>query len=145
MAKSSYMTINSFLYTVIVGFVIAFQPITLSGQEFQAKPQQELSGTTDSMKITHTASHQGLYGLDYKREIILLGSGVVMGISGLVLVNNVTPLTAEEIAQLDPNDINPFDRHSVGQYREVKTGDVLLYTSFLLPLTFLVDKRTKRD
>ncbi len=145
MAKSSYMTIKSILYTVIVGLIIAFQPITLSGQEFQVKSQQELSGATDSMNITHTASHHGPYSLDYKREIILLGSGVVMGISGLVLVNNATPLTAEEIAQLDPNDINPFDRHSVGQYREVKTGDVLLYTAFLLPLTFMADKGTKRD
>jgi len=109
------------------------------------KPQQEFSGAADSMDITQPASLQGPYNLDYNREIILLGSGAVMGISGLVLLNNVTPLTADEIAQLDPNDINSFDRHSVGQYREVITGDVLLYTSFLLPLTFLADKRTKRD
>ena len=139
------MTIKSIHYAVIVVLGIAFQPIPLPGQDFQVNPQSKLSGATDSINITHTAYHPGPYSLDYNREFILLGSGAVMGISGLVLMNNVTPLTAEEIARLDPNDINPFDRHAIGQYRDVEAGDALLYASFLLPLSFLADERTKRD
>jgi len=139
------MSIKTIHFAFIVVLGIAFQPIALPGQYFHVNPQSKLSGAADSINITHTEYHPGPYSLDYNREIILLGSGAVMGISGLVLINSITPLAAEEIARLDPNDINPFDRNGIGQYRDVDTGDALLYASFLLPLSFLTDKRMTRD
>jgi membrane-associated phospholipid phosphatase len=85
------------------------------------------------------------YELERTREILLLGSGGLLGITGLALINNIQPLTLEEIYQLDPADINEFDRNAVGTYRDFRVGDLLLYGSLLLPLTFLSNKEMKRD
>ncbi len=93
----------------------------------------------DSMKF------KSPYTLETTRETILLGSGAAMGITGLIMMNSITPLTPEEIAHLDPNDINAFDRHDIGTYRESMAGDLLLYATFLLPLNFLANENTKRD
>ncbi len=95
--------------------------------------------------ISNSEEFKSPYSLETTRETILLGGGGAMGITGLIMMNNITPLTPEEIAQLDPNDINAFDRHDIGTYRESMAGDLLLYASFLLPLNFLANENTKRD
>jgi membrane-associated phospholipid phosphatase len=77
--------------------------------------------------------------------MVLFGGGSIMGIAGLVLLDNVTPLTIDEINELDPHDINSFDQSSVGPYRATAAGDVMLYGSFLLPLTFAANSRTRHD
>jgi membrane-associated phospholipid phosphatase len=85
------------------------------------------------------------YTLDLTREAVLLGGGAAMGISGLIIMNSITPLTAAEIAALDPADVNAFDRPAIGRYREDPDGDLLLYASFLFPLSFLANQNTRRD
>ena len=85
------------------------------------------------------------YELVQNREILILGSGAVLGITGLLFINNIDPLTMEEIDQLDPGNINKFDRQTVGKYRDYLAGDLILYGSFLFPLTFLSNKEMKRD
>ena len=85
------------------------------------------------------------YDLESKRELILLGSGVLLNITGAIIVNDISPLTLNEINELDINDINSFDRNAIKPYRESVNGDYLLYASFLLPLTFLADENTRRD
>ena len=83
--------------------------------------------------------------LEPKREWILLGTGAALGVTGLVMVSQVDPLTFDEIAALDINDVNSFDRRAVEPYRDTAAGDALLYTSYLLPLTFLTYKDTRND
>jgi len=85
------------------------------------------------------------YDLELKRELILIGSGALLNIAGLIVVDNISPLTKQEIDELDVNDINSFDRNAIKPYREELNGDLLLYGSFLLPLTFLVNDNTRRD
>jgi len=88
---------------------------------------------------------QPVYDLETKREWILLGSGAVLGISALAIIHNVEPLSLEEIAALDPEDINSFDRSGVRPYRDTHAGDALLYASFVLPLTLLGPGETRED
>ena len=85
------------------------------------------------------------YDLELKKELFLLGSGVSLIIAGAIIVNNISPLTEQEIDALDVNDINSFDRNAIKPHRESLNGDLLLYGSFLLPLTFLANDNTKRD
>ncbi len=85
------------------------------------------------------------YDLELKRELILLGSGALLNITGLIIADNITPLTEQEINELDVNDINSFDRNAIEPHREEFNGDLLLYGSFLLPLTFLANDNTRRD
>jgi hypothetical protein len=88
---------------------------------------------------------QSPYELESSREWILLGTGAVLGVAAVVAIGNVEPLTLEEIDQLDPGDINKFDREAIQPYRETETGDALLYASYLVPLTFLTYPDTRRD
>jgi membrane-associated phospholipid phosphatase len=85
------------------------------------------------------------YNLELKKELFLFGSGILLNISGLIVTDNILPLTEQEINDLDPNDINSFDRNGIHAYRESLNGDLLLYSSFLLPLTFLANDNTRRD
>ncbi len=85
------------------------------------------------------------YNLELKKELLLLGSGVLLNITGAIIVDNISPLTQQEINELDVNDINSFDRNGIKPYRESLNGDYLLYSSFLLPLTFLANDNTRRD
>jgi len=85
------------------------------------------------------------YNLELKRELFLLSSGVLLNISGLIVANNISPLTLQEINELDVNDINSFDRNAIKPHREELNGDLLLYGSFLLLLIFLANDKTRRD
>ncbi len=91
------------------------------------------------------AGAESPFALESKREWILLGTGATLGITSLSMLSHVDPLTLDEIAALDINDINSFDRGAVGPYRETRAGDGMLYTSFLLPLTFLTYEETRDD
>jgi membrane-associated phospholipid phosphatase len=107
---------------------------------FISSNQTNLSfGDTDSINF------ESPYDVELKREIILLGSGVLLNITGLLVTNNISPLTEQEIYELDVNDINSFDRNAIKPHRESLNGDLLLYGSFLLPLTFLANDNTRHD
>ncbi len=85
------------------------------------------------------------FALEPKREWILLGTGAAIGVTSLAMYSQVDPLTLDEIANLDINDINDFDRSAVKPYRETVASDGLLYASYLLPLTFLAYADTRED
>jgi hypothetical protein len=63
----------------------------------------------------------------------------------MAMYSRIDPLTPDEIADLDINDVNSFDRGAMSPYRETGAGDALLYTSYLLPLTFLAHERARED
>jgi len=85
------------------------------------------------------------FDLDFTREAVLIGTGVVAGVTSLIILNNIEPLTLEEINSLNPANVNSFDRGAIGPYEEDHIGDILLYSSYLLPLTFLAHEETNMD
>jgi membrane-associated phospholipid phosphatase len=85
------------------------------------------------------------FKIDYGTEALLLGSGAAAGVTSLAILLNLDPLTKEQIEELNADDINSFDRAFIGPYSSDYLGDVLQYTTYLLPLTFLVDNDTKSD
>jgi membrane-associated phospholipid phosphatase len=97
------------------------------------------------VSVSSIAVAEGPYALEKKREWIILGTGTVIGITALLLIDSVEPLTLEEIAALDPEDVNEFDRHGFNPYREANSGDRMLAMSYLLPLTFFTYADTRRD
>jgi membrane-associated phospholipid phosphatase len=56
-------------------------------------------------------------------------------------------LTEEEVAALDPQDVNSFDRSATRHYSERATtvANLLFYGSQPLPVIFLLDKKTRKD
>jgi membrane-associated phospholipid phosphatase len=85
------------------------------------------------------------FTLDFTREAIILGSGSIAGITAFLILDNINPLTPEDISMLNPSDVNGFDRGAIGPFTEDQLGDALLYGSYLLPLTFLAYDNTNED
>lgn len=85
------------------------------------------------------------FKIDYGTEAVLLGVGAATSVATLAIQLNTDPLTLEQIKELDKNDVNSFDRPTIGPFQKDHLGDVLLYSSYLLPLTFLANENAKDD
>ncbi|MFC2166082.1 hypothetical protein ACFLT2_13935 [Acidobacteriota bacterium] len=83
------------------------------------------------------------YSLDLARELVLLGTGSIMAGLGVLHYRNTTPLTEEEVALLDPNDVPEFDRATITTKRMDRAGDILLI-SFSPSHIFLPERHKKR-
>jgi hypothetical protein len=91
------------------------------------------------------AQHTGPFKLDLTRELVILGAGAAAGVTALTLLFNLDPLTIDEVNSLDPADVNSFDRSAIGPKRDDSAADFLLFTSYALPLSFLLVENTKKD
>jgi len=85
------------------------------------------------------------YALDLTKDLAIFGAGNVMIGLGILLSHDMDPLTEEEVASLDPMDVNKFDRATITSKRKMPSGDLLLLGSIFLPLTFLTHEETKKD
>lgn len=85
------------------------------------------------------------FNLNFNREVVIFGSASIAAVTAFVLLENIKPFTPEEISLLDPGVINNFDRKAIGPYKEDYLGDALLYSSYMIPVSFLVDGRTRAD
>ncbi len=85
------------------------------------------------------------FKIDFAREVIILGAGSAASVAGFAILEKIKPLTVDEINSLNPNDVNSFDRDAIGPQTEDYFGDAVLYTSYLIPLTFLTYGETKND
>lgn len=79
------------------------------------------------------------------KEAAIIGVGAAVGITALLIISNNNKLTEDGVNLLNHGDVNSFDRIAIGPYQEDILGDVLVYSSFLLPLTFLAYNDTRED
>jgi len=90
---------------------------------------------------------QSPYTLKWPTEAyhVALG-GITLG-TGLIISSSINGLTEEELALLDRNSINSFDRGATyNSSSSARTAsDILVSGSFLLPLTLLAPKDTRKD
>ncbi len=94
-----------------------------------------------------TVHAQSVYDLSWKKDVPMLAGGMAGTTASLLLRAHHDPLTDIEIAQLNPNDINIFDRPAIQYYGEGarEASDVLLTLSYALPLTALLFQDTRSD
>jgi len=85
------------------------------------------------------------FNVDTDKEVIISATGAAIGVSAIIVMMNNDPLTLNEISLLNPQDVNAFDRIAIGPYQSDVLGDVLFYSSFIFPLTFLTYDNTKED
>lgn len=85
------------------------------------------------------------FNLDFTREAVLIGTGSAAAVTAFIILGNLQPFTAEEINSLNPADVNGFDKGAIGPFKADNFGDALLYSSYLLPLTFLAYEETNKD
>jgi hypothetical protein len=94
-----------------------------------------INQTSSSIWNSDSINFISPYNTELKKKIILLGSGALLNITGLIITNNISPLTLQEINELDVNDINSFDRNAIQPHRESLNGDLLLYGECLQNLS----------
>jgi membrane-associated phospholipid phosphatase len=135
-----------YLIRLIIITCLILSANTLKSQDMYHYHSPDSSGYSHSIFDKQNINHNPPpYALVNKRELFILGTGGILGISGLALISNIKPLTLDEIYQLDASDINGFDRKAVGTYQNYPADDLLLYGSLFLPLTFLSHEEMKRD
>lgn len=87
------------------------------------------------------------YKVEWKKEIPigLLGAGML--ITADVLKNKTSIFTLNELALLDAENINSFDRIATTYYstKIQKASDYLWYSSHSLPFLFLASPKTRKD
>ena len=99
------------------------------------------------LAIGFTSQSQSPYQTETGTEIGIFGAGLTLsGISGYINAKNDI-LNPEDLELLDANNIWKFDRWVTKQYnlKAKKSSDIVLYTSFVLPLTLLADENARGD
>jgi membrane-associated phospholipid phosphatase len=93
------------------------------------------------------AANEFPYELDGGQEAAVLGSTAVLFGLGFWADQSYKPLTPEEIAALDPESINWFDRSATRQWSPgaAKASDVMLYTTMVAPLSLLLTDQGSRE
>jgi len=100
-----------------------------------------------SLLFLHFAYAQSPYQSYSMKDNILLGVTAVGGLAAHLLGNNMAPLTPEQAALLDRDDINRFDRPATFYLSEqaATCSDYGLRTSMLLPVALLADAKMRSE
>jgi len=93
---------------------------------------------------------QKVYNVRAVVDIPITVGAFALNYFGNNILRQKTPLDSVTIANLDPNNINSFDRCATRQdasYTETadKISDYAMFTTFTLPLLFLADKEIRKD
>lgn len=91
------------------------------------------------------STQNGPFELSLGKEATIISAGAVVGAAAFLIMSNNNKLTEDGVNSLNLGDVNNFDRIAVGPYQEDVLGDVLLYSSFLLPVTFLTYETTREN
>ncbi len=88
-----------------------------------------------------------IYRFKLSREAALLGAGLSGMAASLILDKGLDPLSPEQIAALDREDVPAFDRSSLDNYSQTahKVSNICLYGSVVMPLVLMTDKDIRRD
>jgi len=110
-------------------------------------PVGSAQGTPLRTQGTIQKTPQSPYQLKTRNEIFwLVGSFSVAGL-GSDLLRRREPLTTDEILNLDPININSFDRFTTENYDLgiERFSDIMLYSSFVSVVPYIFDKKVRKD
>jgi membrane-associated phospholipid phosphatase len=87
------------------------------------------------------------YDLEEGREAAAISITAAFFGLGLIADRGFEPLTPEEIARLDPESINWFDRSATRRWSpgSAKASDILLYTTMAAPLSLALTDRGSKE
>jgi len=87
------------------------------------------------------------YDLQTGRELAITGTGAMFWGVGLTLDTRRPPLTTDEIARLDPSDVNRCDRSATTRWSPGAdtASDILAYSSMAAPAALLLTDHGSRE
>ena len=92
-------------------------------------------------------SAQSPYHLNGNRELSYLATSLGIGLTAMYINSEVEPLTQAEVNALRPGDVFSFDRRATSYNSQAARAlsDHLQTASVILPLSFLIPKKTRKD
>ncbi len=89
---------------------------------------------------------QSPYTVHWKKEIPYVATAVGLNLGGAYLASQINFLTPAQIAALDANDVNSFDRFATDNFSTTfaRASNVLEISTQLAPLLFLSGNQTRR-
>jgi len=102
---------------------------------------------TLNMAIPFNSIAQSPYEMSWKKDRVLLVVGIPLTAVGLALNASVSPLTLDEIKNLDRENIPKIDRFASYNYSENASNlsDILLYTCIASPFLLLSSSLIRND
>jgi membrane-associated phospholipid phosphatase len=93
---------------------------------------------------------QKVYNVRAVVDVPITVGAFALNYVGNRILQQKTPLDSSTIANLNPDNINSFDRFATRQdpdyvHTADKISDYAMFTTFALPLLFLADKETRKD
>jgi membrane-associated phospholipid phosphatase len=87
------------------------------------------------------------YALSAKKDFAVIGFGAISLTAGQMIDHQMIGLSDCQVLLLDPNNVNAFDRKSVGNYSEASNtlSEGLLLGTGLASLTLLLDKGIRKE
>lgn len=87
------------------------------------------------------------YNLNLKDELKYILPGLGLNIVGAFLIGQQNAVTLDELALLDRNDVNSFDRGATNNYssRAQTISDVMLFTGATIPLFTLFSNNCRQE
>ncbi len=85
------------------------------------------------------------FELTLTKEAILITSGAAAGVTALSILLNMNQLSIEEINALNSLEVNGLDRPVIGTLQNDVLGDGMLFSSYLMPLSFLANDDARKD
>lgn len=82
-----------------------------------------------------------------KKDLPIVAGSAALGITGLYLIAKTDPLTEEQVGQLDPASISPFNRGATRQYRQSdeRLSDYMFVVSALAPFSVFASPDVRKE
>ena len=93
------------------------------------------------------AQEGSIFEAGKKKDILLLAGGSIAITGGYLLTNNLSSLSTSEINNLNPYEINSFDRNAIEQWNEEsgRMSDIMVAASFMTPVILLPIKKARQE
>lgn len=103
--------------------------------------------TLSSFSQKKVSKSNSPYEVNLKKDLPILGVGLGLKLTGEILKRNVSPLSTQEIFDLNADRLNALDRTATENYSKAArdASDYFQYGSYGFSLLLLLDKENKND
>lgn len=127
---------------------LSWEPLTLDAQQTATilqetpNPLPPVSFFQDEDPLSNR-----VFEFSLKKDLPILAGSGAMVLGGYLLMEEVPRLTEDQLALLNPDDINSFDRGAIRQYRAntANLSDYLLTASAIAPFSVLASRSVRKE
>lgn len=133
------------LFCIWISLSCSFQPLV--AQEDNTTLQENEQSAQQNTEAKNDPLSNRVFEFSLKKDLPILAGSGAMTLGGILLMESVDPLTEAQVAVLNPNSINAFDRGATRQYRvnTANLSDYLLTLSAITPFSVLASRSVRKE